>query len=348
MKIQSIFDQAMGSPMTAEERSAQDLLIDQANGLDFGPGVIHPFFREQRAMTASGTTSVAGDQGGQTIASLVPEVGTSMQAASVMIKNGARVIVGATSNFGLPHADIGVSAVWLAENAPATDGSETFANLKFSPKRICATRDVSLQYLAQVENPGAYLMAEGVGAIMAEFDRVIIAGSGASGQPLGIINTVGVGTVVGGTNGAAPTLSHLSDLEYKTTGVAKADRGKCAWVLSPYVRRKLRQTFQNGTGSSAIWSKNDAYSLLGHPAGVTPNAPDNLDKGSSAGVCSSIAFGEHSEVFAVFFGPGITFEITKSVAGMKTGFCTIIVGAYVDAGLRTPKAFTVMNDALAA
>jgi hypothetical protein len=117
---------------------------------------------------------------------------------------------------------------------------------------------------------------------------------------------------------------------------------------SPFTRKKLRQTFINGTGSDSVWPRDDAYSLLGHPAGVTPSVPDNLTKGTSAGVCSAIVCMEFSELFIGLWHAGIKIEVTRSVAQATLGRVTLSATAYVSTGLRQPTAAAVMVDALCA
>ncbi len=261
-------------------------------------------------------------------------------------KNGARVFGGLIGNTDLPRVATKITASWLSENAAGTSANELFATLSLRPKRVTAFIDCSKQLLTQSPMFERFLRQELMATLAVEIQRVAINGTGASNDPLGILGTSGVGAVVGGTNGAAPTYANLCDLEYAVTGTAKADRGNCAWILSPAVRRKLRQTFLNGTGSDPIWSASEAYNLLGHPAGVTPGSPDNLTKGTSSGNCSAIIFGEHSELMIGLWGPGIEVEVTTSTTYAKQGQVLVAATAYVDCGVRSPEAFAIMADAL--
>ena len=62
-------------------------------------------------------------------------------------------------------------------------------------------------------------------------DTAAINGSGSSNQPLGILNTSGIGSVAGGTNGLAPTLDHLLDLK-KEVAVDNADVASCGYLTN--------------------------------------------------------------------------------------------------------------------
>jgi len=327
--------------MSAGQAAAQEELRASFGSQVSTAGLILPFY-EARDMTA-GTAS----QGGHTVGRLVPEIGTALRAGLVLEGLGARVFGGLRENTGLPRAKPGLAAAWLSETAAGSQVDLIFSSLELTPKRVSAFLTVSLRLLAQQPNAELFLRAELMGALGAEIQRVAIGGTGAGNEPLGIVNTIDVAAVVGGTNGLAPTYGHLQDLEFAVTGTASADRGQCAWLLSPKVRKKLRSLFINGTGSAPIWAPAEAYRLFGHPAGVTPSAPDALTKGSSIGVCSAIIFGEMSELIIGLWGDGIDVSVVYDKANAIAGNVVLSASAYVDVGVRTPEAFAVMADALA-
>ena len=223
-----------------------------------------------------------------------------------------------------------------------------FAQFALIPFRATASLTISTQLFDQQENIEAFLRSELGAALGEEIQRVAIGGTGSGNQPTGIINTSGIGAVVGGTNGVAPTNANLCYLEYEVTGTSKADRGHCGWICSPAVRRKLRQTFINGSGSDPLWDTDGAYELFGYPAAVTPSSPDTLTKGGSSGVCSAIVFGEMSELFIGLWGDGIGVEAVTGTTTQAQGKILLIATAYVSCGVRTPAAFAAMLDALAA
>ena len=294
--------------------------------------------------TTTGTTTTTGDQGGLAIALGVPEIGYALLDPLRLPALGARVLTNLSGNTNLPADVPGLSAAWLSENAVASDTTTLFQTLALLPQRVVASLPVSQQLLIQTPENETYLRQTVLGALAVEIQRVAIVGAGhGSNQPLGILSTTGVGAVAGGTNGAAPTYNNVCDLEYS---VSKADLGNLGWMLSPAVRRKLRETPIFTSGSVPIWPQSDAYSLLGHPAGVTTGSPDNLTKGTSAGNCSSIVIGEWSEFFLGLWGAGVEVDAFRSVAQAKIGEVTLVASVYVDSGIRIPSAFSVMSDAL--
>ena len=69
---------------------------------------------------------------------------------------------------------------------------------------------MSLQSTPDIEQ---LIRSDFVALIAEAIDTAAINGSGSSNQPLGILNKSGIGSVAGGTNGAAPTLDNLLDLK---------------------------------------------------------------------------------------------------------------------------------------
>jgi HK97 family phage major capsid protein len=308
-------------------------------------GVALPWY-ERRSMTATGTTSTTGDQGGMTVSQEVPEIGQAFRDALVLEKLGARVFGGLTGNVNFPRSKPGLTAEWLSETATAAGSDEKLAQMDLAPKRVTAFIDVSDLLLIQGEAIEPFLRAELLAALAVEIQQKAINGSGANSQPLGLLNTPGIATVVGGPSGAAPTYTNVSDLEYAVTGIGKADRGHLGWLASPLGRKKLRQTPMFANGSQPIWSEREAAALLGHLAGVTPSVPDALSKGTAVASCSALVFGEFSELFLALWGPGVRVYAIRDTANFVTGKRRLFATAYVDSGIRTPTAFAAMTDAL--
>jgi HK97 family phage major capsid protein len=301
--------------------------------------------KEHRDFTATGSTSIEHDQGGMTVGTEVPEIGAAFRANLVLEKLGARILGGLRGNLNLPRAKASIDCEWRSETASGSDTDEALAMMALAPRRITATWAVSDQLLLQGEKIEPFIRSELMSALAVELQRVLIAGAGGN-QPLGITGLSGIGSVVGGTDGAAPTYQNLCDLEFAVTGTAKADRGHLGWLVSPAGRKKLRNTPVFPGGSVPAWSEREAAALLGHAAGVTPSVPDSLSKGASSGNCSALIFGEFSELFVALFGPGVVVSAVREAAMARQGKTLLVASAYADGSVRTPAAFAAMLDAL--
>ena len=77
------------------------------------------------------------------------------------------------------------------------------------PKTVGAyskfSRLIELQGTPDIEQ---LIRADFVALLADAIDSAAINGSGSSNQPLGILNTTGIGSVAGGTSGLAPHLDH--------------------------------------------------------------------------------------------------------------------------------------------
>lgn len=327
--------------LSVAHRDTQDELRQQFP--DQLRGFAMPFFAgEQRSIQA---TSAAG--GGYAVGVSVGEIGPSLRSSLVLDRLGASVLIGLKSDLSLPYGLAELTGSWASETAAAPVRSESFNRLFLSPKRLTATLRVTKQLVAQGAAAEPVLRREILDALAAEIERVAIAGrtGGTMSEPVGILSVSGVHVVAGGANGAAPTWDHVTQLEY-LVGNSNGREGSTGWICSPLVRRRLRRTFINGAGSGPVWGES-RDELLGHPAGVTTSSPDNLSKGSSSGTCSAIIHGDFSELVVGLWGPGIDI-VADPYSEAAKGLLLVHVSAFVDCGVRNPKAFAVMKDALAA
>ena len=103
-------------------------------------------------------------------------------------------------------------------------------------------------------------------------------GDGTSDSPVGVRNTAGITTVVGGVNGVALAYDHLVNLENGP------DTGNCpvsalaGYLVNAKTRKYLRNT-ERSMSLPEIWTGGDRP-LLGYRAGVSNILPGNLEKGS--------------------------------------------------------------------
>lgn len=116
--------------------------------------------------------------------------------------------------------------------------------MTLSPKTLGAYTDISRKLLLQSSIDVESFVRDDLATVLGlEIDRVAINGSGSSNQPTGILQTSGIGSVAGGTNGAAPSYANIIDLESQVA-VANADVGSLSYLTNPKVRGKLKYLHQ--------------------------------------------------------------------------------------------------------
>src|SRR5690606_6331431 len=152
-------------------------------------------------------------------------------------------------NIAIPKQTGGGTMAWVTEGNAPSASDQTFAQVSMSPKTADARTQISRKLLLQssvdIENFVRQDLATVVGL---GIQAAAINGSGTSGQPRGILNTSGIGAVVGGTNGAAPDWDHIVDLETEVS-VANADVGTLGYLTNAKVRGALKKTFVDGPGT---------------------------------------------------------------------------------------------------
>ena len=256
---------------------------------------------------------------------------------------GATVLDGLVGNLAIPSQTAGASTYWVAESTAVTESEATFGQVSLSPKTVGMFTDYSRRAMLQT-TPAieALVRADLAGGLAVEIDRAGIAGSGAAGQPRGIINTAGIGSVAGGTNGAAPTYAHMVALE-EAVSIANADVGNMAVFTNAKMRAQLRltQVFAS-TNGAPVWASDNT--VMGYRAEVSNNVPSNLTKGTAVGTANAILFGNFSDVLMGMWS-GLDL-ILDPYALATAGGRRIVALQDVDVAVRRAASFAAMLDAL--
>jgi HK97 family phage major capsid protein len=305
--------------------------------------VPHAALIEKRSgMSVTGSDGIYG---GKTVAT---QIGGFIQALRPMLacaRAGATLMSGLTSNVGLPRHKAASTATWKPETGTLDEVTPEIEQLLLAPKRIGAWTKFSKQLITQASpDVEAFVRDDLMQAIAVGFDYAALNGSGENDQPLGILNTVGIGNVAGGTNGAAPTYAHLLALVAAVANL-NALTGMPHFIFSTKVEAKLRGTVKAPLTETLILDEGQ-LTLAGQPWLASNNAPDNLTKGSATGICSAIIFGSFQDLVLASFGEGVDVVVdpyTLATAGQTR----VVVNSLADVGIRRPKSFAAMKDALA-
>ena len=183
-------------------------------------------------------------------------------------------------------------------------------------------------------------------ALLADaIDTAAIKGSGSSNQPTGILNTSGIGSVAGGTNGASPTLDHLLDLK-KEIAVDNAYVATCGFLTNAKVESVLGK-LKDSQGQyflSLFGAELSRSQIAGRRFEVSNNVPSNLTKGSGSNL-SAVVYGNFSDLLIGLFG---TLEIlVNPYADFAKGTTGIRALQSIDIAVRHAESFAAMQDAIA-
>lgn len=282
-------------------------------------------------------------------------VGTDIQGQSFIevLRNSGRlmplatVLTGLEGNVAIPRHSAATTAYWVAEGGSPTEGAPTFDQVSLTPKTVGAYLDISRRlYLQSSIDMDSFAMMDLATQLALAIDLAGLAGSGASNQPTGILNTVGIGDVAGGTNGAAPTWADIVNIKRE---VAKdnAVAGEPCWFLNSDTVAKLEQTEKASSTAQFILDADRAERrLAGYEWVETNQVPNDLDKGTSTGVCSAILFGNMRDVLIGMWG-ALDINIDRS-SSSTSGGVRIVALQDADIAVRHAQSFAAMQDALTA
>ena len=270
-----------------------------------------------------------------------------------VLQLGATVLSGLVGNVDIPRQSGAAAAYWVAENATLTESEMTFDKVSLQMKSIGTWGMISRNMLMQSTPDIEMLVRADMLAIIAlGIDIAAQSGSGTAGQPLGIANTSGIGSVIGGINGAAVTIDNLIDLETQVTA-ANVDENNLAYLSNAKVVGALKKL--KSTTGSYLWSNLPNGNRSGTPGEIngytfarSNQARSNLTKGTANGVCSEIFFGDFSQIILGEWGVLEVLPNPYDSTAYKQGGVLIRALQSVDLAVRHPQAFAVMSDALTA
>lgn len=295
---------------------------------------------QKRSYSATGGSS--GSEGGVNIETGVGSIIDDLRAKLVIANLGATYLTGLSGNVKFPKGVDG-SVAWEGENDANADAAGSFGSLSLSPKRVGGYALISKQLVLQSSNDiENYIRNMLVKKVVEAIENKAINGDGTSDTPTGILNTSGIGSVPGGTDGLAPALSHIVKLEQEVA-VDNADIGSLAYLTNPKVRGKLKTVATDSGSGIMVWGNDKQYPLNGYKAGVTTLVPSNLTKGSGTSL-SAIIFGNFEDLLIGQWG-GMEVLLDPYTKAANYQY-KLVMNVLADIGVRNAESFAAMVDAI--
>lgn len=337
-----------GIELEMHQEAVKEARNNQALEFDANKGISIPLFYFQRSarrdITATGGSN--GSEGGVNVPTYIGGNIASLDDALILAQAGADYMTGLIGNLNLTQELDNFEPTWNTETGTAAEGTLTYGKKTLSPKRLAGLVDISRQMLIQTSPQfESRTRAKVIYGTARAIDKAGLYGTGASNQPLGLLNYSGTVAVVGGTNGAAPTRANIVALANGPGKNKYISTGRSVFVTNQSVREKLQNTTIDAGSGLFVWP-DSADRLLGYDALVSSIVPNNLDKGTSVGVCSPIIFGDFSQV-KIGQWSGITLY-SDPYTKLADGEIRLVVETFADVQILQPKAFAIMKDALTA
>jgi len=239
-----------------------------------------------RASLTEGTDS----QGGFTVPErLLAEFIDSLRQQSVVFNAGARALALDAQSTNIARLDTDPTWTWRAEEAAVTESTPSFSSINLVPKSVAVLIKASHEVLQDSINIEEILFNALVNSAAIAVDNAVLTGSGSSNQPLGIINTVGIGNVDMGTDGAH--MGSYDDIIEAYYEIARQNGGiPSAAIMHP---RTYKDIAKLGESAGQPLLRPDLIRDL--PFLATTGMPIDETKGSSSDA-SSVLVGDFSQV----------------------------------------------------
>lgn len=270
-----------------------------------------------------------------------------------VLQLGATVLSGLVGNVDIPRQTGATATYWLGETTNITEGEATFDKVSLAFKSIGAYSAVTRQMLLQ-STPDIEMLARAdlIAQIALGIDLAALSGSGTSNQPTGIANTSGIGSVVGGTNGAQLSIDHLIALETAIAS-ANADVDGMAYLANAKSVGWLKG-LKSSTGQY-LWTNLPGGQRSGTPGEIngyavarSNQARSTLTKGTASGICSEVFMGNWAELLIGEWGVLEIVPNPYDATLFKQGGVLLRAMQSCDIAVRHAASFATISDALTA
>jgi HK97 family phage major capsid protein len=244
---------------------------------------------------------------------------------SFAFRMGVTRLSGLRDNIAIPRQSAAATAEWLtSETDTAAESQQTFTQLLMSPKTVSAYTELSRQLLLQSTQDVEGLVNADLAAVSAlAVDAAVLNGSGASGQPEGLDNVTGVGSVSGTSLGFAGILECQTDVA--TANVMPISGG---YVTTPNVASLMIQRVKYSGTASPLWEGNIWNGMMQGFAAMSTNQV----------AAATMYFGDWAKAIVAEWG---VLEVeTNPFANFPAGIIGVRAMYSVDVGIRYPAAFT--------
>jgi HK97 family phage major capsid protein len=303
-----------------------------------GAGVEKEIFDAMRTKAMSSAVDSAG--GFVVPEQAVPQVIERLKAAMVTRQLGARTLPATGSPVTIPRVSTSATAYWLSgENSTITASDLGLQEISMTPKS-CATRTILSNQLLELSAPAADTIIQDdiVSQLAIALDKAVIEGTGASGQPLGIINDPDILT-----EAISATVTYEEMVGFvDALAVANSLRGKLGWAMHPSLFTQLMKlkSENNTAGTDNLEVSRHAIdapaptSILGYPYATTTSFTAATD-------ANSVVFGNWDDVFIAEWG-GIRLAASEHI-GFDKDQTQVRAVLRADVGLRHPESFCVAS-----
>jgi len=272
----------------------------------------------------------SGPAGGFLVSTTVGGVLDSLRPVMATARLGASIITGLQSNVTYARNAGGLTITWAAAESTQAVETNDFSTgqIALTPKTATAFVEASRLFQLLAGDVGEQMVLRELRlGLSAAIDGAAFTGSGASGQPTGIINTGGIG----GFPGASITYSALLEAQTDVLSAnALSEGGRVAFVCRPAVASLLANRTGFNANSGPCWQGQIAQgSLVGCPAISSMQLP-----------AATLLAGDFSQLILAEWGSGVDVRVDPFSA-FVAGRVGMAASISVDVSCGWPQAFSV-------
>jgi len=249
---------------------------------------------------------------------------------TLVAQMGATILPNLVGDIDIPRQSAGAVAGWVAaEGGSVTEDQVETDTVSLTPRTVGVFTDITRRMLKQSSIGIEALVRRDIQlAIGLAVDLGAIDGTGASGQPTGILRTANIGTVT--TSG---TLDWGDIVEFETdVASANADRGALGFLVTAAIRGIMKTTEKAATTAQFLMDMDGTAN--GYRVEVTNQLPIN-----------NMIYGNFNDLLIGEWG-GLDMLADPYTLGVSGG---LRLHGYqdVDVAVRHPASFSVATDASA-
>lgn len=275
--------------------------------------VPHEILQREITTAAGGTGLVATEQ-------LPQNFIEALRNKTKVIALGAQTLSGIVGNLAIGKQSGVATAYWVEEGGNVTETDSAYTVLPMSPKTVGAATPYTRQMLLQSNPSIDTLVMNDLATVLAlAFDLAAIAGTGANNQPTGVLNTNGIGSVIGTSLGWEGVIEFETDVNS-----ANADLASMAYLTAAVVGGILK-TREKAANTAKFLAENGE--LNGYPLSISNQVP-----------AAAMIFGVWSQIMIALWG-GLDIMVDTATNAASGG---VVLRAFqsADIAVRHPGAFS--------
>jgi len=223
---------------------------------------------------------------------------------ALVMAAGARTLTDLQGDIDIPKQTGGATSYWLgAEGDDVTESQQALGQVRLSPNTVGLLTDMTRRFMLQSSiSAEAFVRDDFINAAALAIDAAAINGSGAAGEPLGILNTTGIGSVtLNATN--APDWGDIVDLETAVL-IDNALMGSLSYMTNATISGAMKQTAKDSGSGLFLMAGTESN---GYQVGITQQVP-----------AKHIIFGNWNDLIIAFWS-GLDITVDTSTLSASGG-----------------------------